>query len=100
MRKVNELFLRRRSVYIHLHRDDAPKTVADSRNEDMDSSKTLRVIRHSEDVYDVQRSRGEKEFRVVNLNTLTCSCGKPQEEMIPCKHVCAVVSEFAKSRIR
>ena len=83
-------------MFIHLHRDDVTKTVADSLNEDIDSSRTLRVIQHSEDLYEVQRSRGEKEFRVVDLNNLTCSCGKPQEEVIPCKHVCAAMIALNK----
>ena len=29
------------------------------------------------------------EFRSVNIGTLWCSCGFPQEDALPCRHVCA-----------
>ena len=89
VRNVNELFLRRRSMYINDEPGDLPKNVADSLDVDIDARRRLRVIQHSEDKFEVQRNHGEKEFRVVDVKERTCSCGKPQEEMLPCRHICA-----------
>ena len=60
-------------MYINDEPGDLPKNVADSLDVDIDARRRLRVIQHSEDKFEVQRSHGEKEFRAVDVKEMTCS---------------------------
>ena len=46
-------------------------------------------MRNSESVFEVQRLSNGNAYRIVNLATVSCTCGVPQEDGIPCAHLCA-----------
>ena len=55
----------------------------------IDECRTLRVIQHPETLFEVQRMSSLNEFRSVDVGALRCSFGFPQEEVLPCMHICA-----------
>ena len=89
IRKVNALFLERRSLHAKLRPDALPEKPAALVKKAIDQCRTLRVIQHSETLFEVQRMTSRNEFRSVDVGALRCSCGFPQEEALPCRHICA-----------
>ena len=89
VRKVNVLFHTRRTQYAKMDPDFLPKTVADTFDRSIEAGRRIGVVRNSESVFEVQRLSNGNAYRVVNLATISCTCGVPQEERIPCPHLCA-----------
>ena len=89
IRKVNALFLKRRSLHATLQHDALPEKPAALVKKAIDECRTLRVIQHSETLFEVQRMSSLNEFRSVDVGALRCSFGFPQEDALPCRHVCA-----------
>ena len=89
IRKVNALFLERRSLHAKRRPDGPPEKPAALVKKAIDQCRTLRVIQHSVTLFEVQRMTSRNEFRSVDVGALRCSCGFPQEEALPCRHICA-----------
>ena len=87
--KVNILFERRRAKYAAMDATSLPKRVAESLHVSIEEGRKLRVYRHTESVFHVQRLNRPGTSRVVNLDTRTCSCGFYKEHGVPCRHICA-----------
>ena len=74
VRKVNALFLRRRALHATLQPDALPQKPAALVQKAIDECRTLRVIQHSETLFEVQRMTWQKEFRSIDLVALMWSC--------------------------
>ena len=51
----------------------------------------LKVVQNSENAFEVQSASESLDFRVVDINSFSCSCGLPQETALPCRHLCAAL---------
>ena len=69
IRKVNALFLKRRSLHATLQPDALPGKPAALVKKAIDECRTLRVIQHSETLFEVQRMSSLNEFRSVDVGT-------------------------------
>ena len=87
--KVNVLFHTRRTQYAKMDPDFLPKTVADTFDRSIEAGRRLGVVRNSESIFEVKRLGIGNSYRVVNNTTVSCIYGFPQEEGIPCAHLCA-----------
>ena len=65
--KLNRMFEKRRMVYSTMEDDDVPKRVKAMIKKGLDNGSTLRVARHMQDIFEVQRKTDPDTTRVVNL---------------------------------
>ena len=91
VRKMNSLFERRRQKYAAMTLQALPKRVEMLLNESIDQSRKLRVFKHSQTIFEVQRITAVQMNRVVDLGSMTCSCGFLKEFGVPCRHMCAAI---------
>ena len=91
IRKLNGLFERRRQKYAAMMPQALPKKVERMINQSIDQSRKLRVFKHSETVFEIRRLPAAQMTRVVDLRTMTCTCGFFNEFGVPCRHMCAAV---------
>ena len=85
--KLNSLFTEWRVVYGSLPPDSLPEKVFGLLKESMERSRKLQALRHSDDLFEVQRLRDQRPYRVVDLAARTCTCGFPREFGVPCRHM-------------
>ena len=76
-----------------------PKKVQSPFTKSVEDSRTLRVVRHSRRVFEVERMSGPNTMRIVDLEEGTCSCGFSNEFGVPCHHLC-VASLFLKENLQ
>ena len=88
IRKLNQLFEKRRTTYQKMTDKDLPPNIAKSVKESMDDGCKLKILPHPPLVAEVQRKSSPSSTRVVNLQGPTCSCGFYAEFGIPCRHMC------------
>ena len=89
IRKINALFQKRRGTYFSMHPDSLQKkNVAKILANAVEKALSLRLVRRTPSIFEVERKDANLPFRVVNLNGRSCSCGFPQEYGIPCRHMC------------
>ena len=79
IRKTNALFEKRSAKYDSVHPGTLPKNVEKIFTKAIDNASPLRLVRHAQSVFEVERKDASLPFRVVNLDDRTCSCGFPQE---------------------
>ena len=89
IRKLNRLFERRRDKYSLMRPTQLPNKVSKMFNASVEDSRTLRVYRHTNAVFEVESKNDPGFLRVVNLETVDCSCGFYKEHGVPCRHICA-----------
>ena len=70
---MNILFHQHRETYISLRPDTLVKSVATTVEEAIKDGRPLKVIRNAEQIFEVQRASKEKEFRIVDIESFTCS---------------------------
>ena len=88
---VNTLFDNRRKEYAAMGQNTLPKRVFELLEESVKKAGGLRVRRHNDDVYEVERLNKRRVFRVVDMGARTCSCGFFAEYGVPCRHMCAAI---------
>ena len=89
IRKLNLLFDERRKKYATMEETDLPPKVSRRLNENVEEGRKLKVLVHNSTYFEVQRKNCQLEWRVVDLETPSCSCGFFDEFGIPCRHLCA-----------
>ena len=89
VRKFNVLFHTRKTQYAKMDPDFLSKSVADAFDRSIEAGRRLGVVRNSESIFEVKRLGIGNSYRVVNNTTVSCIYGFPQEEGIPCAHLCA-----------
>lgn len=100
VRKVNDLFLRRRTRYARKDPASLPKKVNEQFSSALARGRRLGVFKHSETNFEVQQFSNPNATRIVDLAAVTCTCGIPQDEGIPCHHVCAASLFIRQDPIR
>ena len=91
IRRLNWLFERRHQDYALLPSTAFPEAVSAMFFKSIDDSRRLRVVRHREMVFEVERRTARNTFRAVDLEKATCTCGFYKEYGVPCHHMCAAV---------
>ena len=91
IRKMNVLFEERRSEYMSMRSTCLPKNIQEMFSQSVSDSRSLRVVRHTRYLLEVQRKNHQTRFRTVNLETRMCSCGFYREHGVPCRHMCAAI---------
>ena len=71
---------------------ELPPNVSKTLAKAIERGRTLRLVKHTSSVYEVERQE-HLPFRVVDLDARTCTRGFPQEHGIPCRHVCRVLMQ-------
>ena len=66
-----------------------PNKVSRMFNTSVEDSRTLRVYRHTNTIFEVESKNDPRFLRVVNLSTMECSCVFYKEHGVPCRHMCA-----------
>ena len=94
IRKLNQLFERRRERYMSMSEMDLPKNVAILFNRSNDEGSRLKIWPHNRFIADVERLNKPGVTRVVNLAERKCSCGFYKEYGVPCRHMCKAASFF------
>ena len=89
IRKLNMLFEKRRKRYMVLRETDLPMNVAKMLSECVEEGRKLKVLVHTSALFEVQRKNDPLFWRVVDLNTPSCTCSFFDEFGIPCRHMCA-----------
>ena len=89
--KLNCLFEKRRVKYASLPPDGLPLKVAKRLDKSIETGRTLALRRHTTTLFEVQAAASSVNWRVVDLEAKTCSCGFYREHGIPCSHVCAAL---------
>ena len=92
IRKLNGIFERRRQRYQSMLPHELPPNVSKTLAKAIERGRTLRLVKHTSSVYEVERQE-HLPFRVVDLDARTCTRGFPQEHGIPCRHVCRVLMQ-------
>ena len=87
--QVERPFEKIREKYASLSPTRLPKNVQLLFMKNVEESRSLRVVRHTRRIFNVQRLNTGKGMRVVDLEKATCSCGFFSEYGIPCRHLCA-----------
>ena len=88
VRKLNQLFEKRRMMYEKMNDGDLPPNVAKTVKDSMDEGGRLKIWPHNTTMAEVQRKTNPNTKRVDNLLGPTCSCGFFAEFGIPCRHMC------------
>ena len=91
IRKLNKLFFTRRKELAGLPPNALPRNVEMMLTKSIEESWELDVLQNSLNIFEVQRRGGSLPFRVVDLGTMSCSCGFFREQGIPCRHMCAAI---------
>ena len=89
IRRLNQLFERRRIKYASMAPTDLPRKVSKKFAKCLEQSRKLRVLRHTNTLFEVQSLKDPRQFRIVDFERRTCSCGFFTEHGIPCRHMCA-----------
>ena len=91
VRKINVTFDERRRLYAEMRPSDLPGKVAKMLAKSREQGETLDVRPHTRTLFDVQMFNNRGSWRVVDLETMSCSCGFFDEHGVPCRHMCAAV---------
>ena len=89
IRKLNILFERRCNKYSPMNQTQLLNKVSRMFNISVEDSRTLRVYRHTNTIFEVESKNDPRFLRVVNLSAMECSCGFYKEHGVPCRHICA-----------
>ena len=92
VRKLNVLFEKRRERYASMEETDLPRNVAKTLNKAIEEGLRLKIFPHTRMIAEVERLNDPNVTRVVDLATLTCSCGFFNEFGVPCRHMCKAAS--------
>ena len=88
--QLNVLFERRRNKYAGTRDDGLPERVAALLDKSVRQAETLVVKQHTMTTFHVQSRHDQSTLRVVNMDTVACTCGYRDEFGVPCRHICAV----------
>ena len=87
--KLNRMFEKRRMMYSAIENDDVPKRDTAMIKDGLKDGSTMRVARHTQDIFEDQPKTDPEMTRVVNLAQISCSCGFFNKHGVPCRHICA-----------
>ena len=88
IRKLNQLFDKRRERYMSMSENDLPQNVALLLSKANDEGSRLKIWPHNRLIADVERKNKPGVAHVVNLAERKCSCGFYKEFGVPCRHTC------------
>ena len=97
VRKLNKLFEKRHDKYASQPSTSLPKKVQELFSKSVEESRTLRVVRHTRRIFEVQRLNDANSMRIVDLENGTCTCGFSNEFGVPCRHLCAATLFLKKN---
>ena len=89
IKTLNKLFYRRHVKYMSMRDDALPRKVAKVLSSSLEDGRSLRIVRHAREIFDVQSLTEPGVMRTVHLGDRTCTCGFYKEHGIPCRHICA-----------
>ena len=89
--KLNVVFEKRREKYAATPPNALPKRVGQMLATSVEKARTLRVRRHTRAVFEVQNAEGKGDWRTVDLDRRSCTCGFYREFEVPCQHICAAL---------
>ena len=75
IRKLNNLFDKRRTEFTAPSRWSVPKAVAEILDQSIEDGRHLRVFKHTSTIFEVRRTNDPEFFRTVDLQQCTCTCG-------------------------
>ena len=86
--KLNSLFEKRAVMYDAMDENSLPKRVRKMIEEGIEDGGKLTITQHTQTLFEVQRKTKPNSIRVVNFDTMSCSCGFYAEYGVPCRHMC------------
>ena len=89
--RPNVVFEKRRDKYARTPPNSAPGESGQDAGKFVESGRTLRVRRHTRAVFEVQAAEGKGQWKTVDLDRGSCTCGFYREFEIPCRHMCAAL---------
>ena len=89
VQKINETFAQRREQYANGHETDIVTDVFAKIVKNTEDGRKLQARNVNQSVFDVQADVGIKKSRIVNLETMTCTCKLFQDMGYPCVHGCS-----------